>query len=528
MGIWQRDSMWFQPVLGIDYVAELLDIRPASVRRYLTDPHSGFPEPAELRGNRNFWTPASIHRHIWNTKPSLIPRVPRLCPLSDDVAAAQFVESEVIETRGYTYVLHTWQPGDGRGPVGVAYCKDFARTDEELAAHLLSLRPYLSAVAMPRSLSGLKDPLQPRISVAEADGADWYPGDIGWLDLTALLRVDLPWWSHGLTDVDAMNAWRPGAPVAEHLRPRVADFTAEHFEQCRPHDGSRADQALAEIVDATDRMLAAAFGIWPHGRDDYPNRAGLQHAAVAVLSAAPPKPAEPGTIRDALRHRVDDKDLAVRAVNTARGFDVVLPAITHDLLVIAPERCSELAREWCDRLTPVDPLHRSEIGFHWVTHQMDQPPHQWWRDPRNDNVWAISAADGTLYATLGTRMPAHGRIEELAVEDLLPFFRDSRGDAFAVPSNDGVRHYTSGSSASRLTAAILSLLDDAARDVYRSDLTTDVLDTQATGLYETISGCNGPIILSRSDLEQLAHETARGAARRDRIRALAAGSRGNA
>ena len=119
-------------------------------------------------------------------------------------------------------------------------------------------------------------------------------------------------------------------------------------------------------------------------------------------------------------------------------------------------------------------------------------------------MWAISATDGKTYATLGTRMPAQGRIEELAIEDRLPFFRDSAGNTFPVPSADGAIHRMTGSSATRLTATILALLDDASRDIYRADHDRDGLDTEATGLYEAICDSHGTVILSRSDLEELA------------------------
>lgn len=515
MNLWQQDSAWFQPALGIDRVAELLDIQPASVRRYLTD-HSGFPEPAEQRGNRNLWTPASIYRHVWNTKPQQRQRIPRLCPLAADIPPATFIESEVIETRGHTYVLHTWEPGDRRGPVGVAYAKDFQRVDEDAARHLLSLRPHLSAITLAKSATHLHPPSQPRIVVADYAGTDWYPWDIGWLDLTALLQVDLPWWSYGLTDVEAMHRWRPGSPVTQ-LRPRAADFTSEHFERCRPGDGSPADRALAQIADATDHALAVAFGIWPAGKDAMPNRPGLQHAAIAGLSSQPPAPVSLDVIRDALRHRVDDKSLAGRAVDTARGFEVVHPAITHELLAIDRDQCSRQAHEWCHRLIAVEPAHSNEIGYHWVAHTMDQQPYQWWRDPLNPTVWAISAIDGTTYATLGTRMPARGRIEELTIEDRRPFFRDSAGNTFPVPSADGAIHSTTGSAATRLAATILALMDDASRDIYHAYHDHDVLDTEATGLYEAVCGSHGAVILSRTDLEELREETPQGAARREEV-----------
>ena len=152
------------------------------------------------------------------------------------------------------------------------------------------------------------------------------------------------------------------------------------------------------------------------------------------------------------------------------SFSVLYPAITSALLTIDPTRCSRLAQEWCQRLTEVDPAHTNEIGYHWVAYAMDgKQPCRWWRDPLNAAVWAISDADGVIHATVGTRVPARGRLEEFAVEDHHPFFCDSAGNSFPVPSADGTAHSTRGSSATRLTATILALMDDAARDVYYVD-----------------------------------------------------------
>ena len=517
----KQRAWWFRPLWDVDAVALHLGIQASSVRRYLTD-HSGFPEPAEQRGGRNYWTPAAVFRYLAATQSRGYERVPRLCPLADDLSPALFVGSDVARTRGSTYVVHTWEPSDDRGPVGVAYCVDFQRCHPDDASHLLSLRPDLTALALPSDIAtiadGPDDAVQPKIAVADPAGTGWYPWQAGWLDLAALVQVDVPWWSRGLTDVEAMNAWRPGSPTAQ-LRPQVADFTGEHFRRCRPRDGSTADRALAALADATDTQLAFDLGLWPSGHDSFPNQPGLRHAAVAVVGAQPPTPATPEVISAALRHRISDHGLAVRAVQTGKTWEVLRAAITYELVVIDRDRCSRLAHEWCNRLVPADPGDRSEIGYHWVRWVvgcMDgQPPYRCWRDPLNVAVWAISSADGTVYATVGTRMPARGRVEEIAIEDRRTFFRDSAGNTFPLPFSDGTTYRTSGGSASDLTAAILALLDDAGKDVYRCHLDVDILDTQATGLYETILAATDTVTLSRDDLERLREETPTGIARRE-------------
>lgn len=522
MSHWAHDSYWFQPALGIDGVAARLGIQPSSVRRYLTDPHTDFPAPADQQANRNLWTPTSTFRYLWNTKPSQRQRIPRLCPLVDDLPPARMLDRYIAEIwGGHTYAVHIWEPGDGRGPVAIAYPKDLSATTIEAARQLLAQRPYLTALALSRNIPGRYDPSQPRILVADRDGEEgWYPYHAVWSDLSALLQTDLPWWSHGLTDVVEMTNWYPSAPLA-HVRPHAGDFTGESFAQCRPHDGSDADRALAALEGSTDRALAEAFGIWPDGYDHrFPNRPGFTHAAAAVLNPQSPAVADPATISAALRHQVHNRDLAVRAVNTARGFDVLHPAITHELLTIDGRDCSPLAHEWLDRLIDVGAQHQDELGYHWVVTSLPAEPAHWWRDELNPALWAVTDTDGITHATLGTAMPAQGRIEQLAIQDRCPFFRDSTGAVFPLPSTTGSPHQTAGFGATDLTASVLVLLNNAGASLYGGvAFRADIYDTQATGLYEVIANSTSPIVLSRSDLDELVQETAAGIARRQALQA---------
>jgi hypothetical protein len=81
-------------------------------------------------------------------------------------------------------------------------------------------------------------------------------------------------------------------------------------------------------------------------------------------------------------------------------------------------------------------------------------------DPLNPDVWAVTTGDGIVYATIGNRLPAHGRIKEVVIEKQLPFFRDQTGATFPVPVNMGGLHtcgYDGGSPAV-LTATLLDLM----------------------------------------------------------------------
>jgi hypothetical protein len=508
---WDDHAWWFEPHFDIDRVARFLDIQPASVRRYLTE-HGSFPEPAEQRSGRNYWTPAAVFRYAaGNAKPGVRGRILRLCPLDDSLGPARFLESQLVELRGVVYVLHSWEPADGRGRVGIAYPKDFQPFplgNEEAPEHLLAMRPDLAAITVPKWPPGkFYDPSQPRIYVADRGGLDWYPWEVGWFDLVALLRVDLPWWSYGLTDTGAMNAWRPGAPAAR-IRPRVREFSAEPLDRCRPHDGSDTDQAIAIVADYLDHQLAAAFGISHGGHDEFQPRPGFHHAAVAAIPDTHPASPSASVIRQALHGHVDDKGQAVSALYTARSFDALLPVITPSILKVDRDQCSCLAHEWCHRLVLVDPADHNELGFIWVEHVIkeddDKTPHQWWHDPLNLDVWAISATDGTTYATIGSRMPARGRAEEATIEKWMPFFRDSAGNPFPLPVTQSGLHVCGydGSSPLHLAATLLALLPDAATDAYQ--LQPDVPAVRATGLFELISTFHETTSLSRDDLETLA------------------------
>ncbi|BBY88843.1 hypothetical protein MTOK_46250 [Mycolicibacterium tokaiense] len=59
-----------------------------------------------------------------------------------------------------------------------------------------------------------------------------------------------------------------------------------------------------------------------------------------------------GCLQARSSHRIDAKDLADRAVNIARGFDVMLAAATDEFLTIGCRQCSILAEGGARGLAP--------------------------------------------------------------------------------------------------------------------------------------------------------------------------------
>jgi hypothetical protein len=82
------------------------------------------------------------------------------------------------------------------------------------------------------------------------------------------------------------------------------------------------------------------------------------------------------------------------------------------------DQVSRLGHEWCNGLIPVTGRRSNELGFALLWSMMsgkDAAAHQWWADPLNPHVWAISDDSGTLYATIGTRVPAWGQLAEVTI-----------------------------------------------------------------------------------------------------------------
>ena len=64
----------------------------------------------------------------------------------------------------------------------------------------------------------------------------------------------------------------------------------------------------------------------------------------------------------------------------------------------------------------------------------DATAHQWWADPLNPHVWAISDDSGTWYATIGTRVPAWGQLAEVTIGHGSPGHQAAMASTLVKPS----------------------------------------------------------------------------------------------
>lgn len=518
---WSTYSRWHEPRINADALAAYLDTTTDWIEHCLAEGKPYVPAPADRQFGHPRWTEHQVFTTILSRYPQLADRVPRLFPTTDDARPAQFRTAEPVDlgdgsfgARG-TFVVHYWEPADGRGVVAIAYPTDYVdavRVDEAAAA--LLDRIDASAVAV---VCGMQERLpfeigqyQPLIGVADHSTTVLSNGRWGWFNLPALLNTDIPWWPLGLTDYDAMLTWRPGDPI-RRLQATDRGASAAWLTHAAHTAEDDTKQALATIASWIDYSICHANRLTPDGRDDMPERPGLIRAAIAEI---PPYHTEytAAEVALALHHLVEDPTTAYWAVRTGLMYDAWMPLAGFHVLVIDRDRLSRLGHEWCNRLTPVPTHRRNELGFSLLTSMMngrDASPQQWWSDPLNPDTWAISDDNGTLFATIGTRVPARGHLCEVTVGhpldkrpgEQLVFFRDSHDNTWPMPTTR-ISYYCSGSDddhADRLASSLVTLADNAADDTSHchDDAITD------TELRHYIATTRPPFTLTRTDIERL-------------------------
>lgn len=523
---WMRNSRWQQVRLGPEAFADYLDTTAESIHDALARSVS-FPRPADERyGPR--WTEYQVFTTILDHYPGLADRVPRMFPAAASLAPAQFLGAERVQLGAVSdgvrdqFVVHYWQPADDRGVVAVAYPGSYVQSSnpEDLAEELLKSLA-VSAVAVP---CGMRGPIphrefgdsQPVVGVADHCATVLSKGRWHWFDLAPLLRVDLPWWPLGLTDLDAILAWRPGDPPrrlkATHWESGGAAWLTRAAETADPATKS----VLATIASWVDYQICADCGLTPDGLDDLIERPGLRRAAVADLPAHHSEFAPEDAAR-ALHHIVDDPTTAYWAARIGSIYDAWLPLMAGwNILTLNRDELSRPGHEWCNRLVPVPPERHNELGFAALSGVMtakDASPHQWWSDPLNPDMWAISDEDGTVFATIGTRVPAVGQLTEVQVGHSLAssanaqpvFFRDSTGAAWPMPAPTSWCYYywtgVEDDHSERLATSINTLCEDAAADTsHGHHRRNDVVDRP---LLRHIVATPAPFTLTRADIERM-------------------------
>lgn len=524
---WRSVSGWQRPTLATADVAALVGVSPAAVRQYRSrDAH--FPQPLHHEP-RAIWSEEQIFDWITAYRPKQLGLVPRLYhPASAAPAPAVFIAAETIalQTAGSAssaWVVHLWQPDDHRGPVAVAYGEHGTIGEApRCARELLRRLPQVSVVAVVTDdiddldLDDSDRHWQPRLALAEhrppsaARTGDVVSTWIGWFRLAALLRVNLPWWPHGLRGVEAFAAWRPNTPP-QSIRPHTRWYSESILRNllAAAEDPDAAD-LCRPTVEEINRLIEADFSTPPAG-PDVPGdveRPGIIQAAhphyriidtpvvhpaegLRLLRLKAPSPTARSAARYLLRHR---------------------PEVAHwacAVITVDPADCGALAAEWISRLTPIGDPQTFGSSFAMI-HLEDTPPEQpprWWMDPHVDDCWIVQdTTTGMYYATVGTcAEAASGTLAEfeLATGGTSAFFRDGRAVVWPMPVRSFGGYYTcgyNGTGPNELITAVTVLRQRANLDLDQREIRHSL--TPPAGLRRLIHTHATPLSVSAAELDE--------------------------
>lgn len=531
---WQQHSQWGAPTVDTAEFAKLLGVSIAAFHKLTTrDPN--FPQPA-IPGRPKLWTKVQAFECKRVRRQNRGAQIPRIYHQGDGLQPAMWVGAErhaPYDAYGSPkpWIVHIWQPADDRGPVAVAY-GDVMTTGR--AAHwaprLLQVLESVTAVAVVsdemRPLPGEVSPpgWQAELAVAERQhGAP--PGTAivetcGWFDLANLLRVNLPWWPAGLRRLDDIQAWRPGA-APQSVRPSDPLYDPNTLNQllAEAADDAEADRCRS-VVDVINARLEAGIYAAP-AHPDVPGgveRPGLFQAAYPRN----PNPTllEPPTLGEVyplMNLRVPSEAARQKAVELLSHRNEVRELV--GITVCTSEDDGPLAREWISRLKPCEDPQTLGAMFARRTFTDDQrtQPCQWWYDPRADFGWIAKTTDGTYHATVGTRMPADGRLTAFEVEArwCAAFYR-AAGTVWPMPLG-GSGYYTCGyrgTGPDNLIAAVCQL--HVAADAYLPD-SSDTRGAPAA-LKQLVHTREAPLTVDESELAEVmdsleAEDTQRGTPR---------------
>ncbi len=295
-----------------------------------------------------------------------------------------------------------------------------------------------------------------------------------------------------MRQVDAADGGVAAAPLT-NLITWSSDMAAEPREAIARLAASIAD----DLADAARRETAR-----------YTPDAGLVVAATPPPgSGSRPSARQRGDVAALLHQQAADWLLAERAVEAAVGHPVVT-----GVMVIRPElRDEPLVSEWLSGLYPVEPQQRSQLGFHLLNELRPAPADrpmtsvaQWCAHHGSPDLWAVITADGTVYATVGSSVPASGGLIEAAVTDHAAFFRDTAGQVWPLPRG---RHtiysgaWFPGNQPRTLAAVLTRLTDDAAADVADIDPATHPVDPL---IRESVRGQDFPLRITFPDTTEAA------------------------
>ncbi|WP_071289353.1 hypothetical protein [Mycolicibacterium llatzerense] len=532
-------TKWYTPLLGVDDLAEILDVKTQSIRQYLSvGGAEGFPEPDGKPNGRNAWSEASVYTYIDNHRPQYRYRIPRLYPIHPDPGPAQFLGSEMVTIDfRIKAALHYWRPGDGRGDIIVAYLNEptampVANTHAQAIA---AMRPGVSCVVVPsHGWTTLPrpgdDPLgTPHLAVGVADINPTAPpglapltgraGQFSWAELANLLRVDVPYWPLGLVDVDAISTWWPGQ--LQRLAPIVNGAHTGHLMYAL-RAALANDPELAALLDRARRYInyqrASMDSLIPGTESPtmrIPNRLGLVHAAVADIDPDPPTPLSNNEIATILHTPADERYASdAGLIGYAVGFwDSIFATCAR----IDKQNMGPLANRWRSRLTEVtdDTKDRSNAEFGYRRALEYIPGYELGEltilaDPLNPDCWIVETQTA-IHASVGQALwHANPPLKSVEIDDSNGsniFIEDARGATWLLPVADPNRTYPLGCDGSGVRNLVSALGDLLA------DLTAPVADVNPyryvdgkepdCPLREHLIATQPPLTLTRAELQRL-------------------------
>ncbi|KEP42273.1 hypothetical protein MKSMC1_25650 [Mycobacterium kansasii] len=545
-------TTWHNVRFSVDHVADLLQVKPQSIRQYLAvGGAEGFPAPDDKRDGKNYWLGATIYDFIDTHRPHLRARIPRLYPLASSFRgkAATFLGAEHFEVRQGGWwnqgVLHLWQPSDDRGRVIVAYPDQpwAINVANDLARQIAGQRADSSTVVVVSdSESHTPDPLYPNRTEpgrhrglgvcdnntrSDNDALARWRADWSWSDLAYLLRTDVPYWPTGLLDMDAMASWRPGQ--VRKITPRYrSEYQISHFSSALV-DACKDDSELLRLLGRACRIInyatAENLQLNPKSLAALTSQTGLLLAATPDIDETAPTPLTEDE-RARLLHLRADPHYAQTAHaigyfgDAAGGYKGLWRPVIASANTIDRNQLGPLAQRWRERLRPLKhPRSSDELGFTWINGTLHEGPdrdgpHHYLVDPMQPDCWIVETPT-RIYATTGSRLKhAIGPLQSIEIgvtpglykNGYAVFAGDGNGTPWIMPNCKDEPYLLGydGSGPRALAIAIKELCVDINAELSGNDQFEFIGDREEPcGLRDLFIGLDTPTTLHRNDIDRL-------------------------
>lgn len=479
--VWMAHSHWYRRTLAAEELGEMLTVSDRLLRM-LPGFLQTYPPSRHVEAR---WSFADLYTYIFEHPeygdPTAV--VPRLFPHpTAPTWPARLIFTTSIEIAGgQEFVIHAWDPPDGRGHVAIGYpVRDCPGADTaEAARSLFTQLSWASALVIPANgPDGRRGHRRTQPAVWIIDGRSLVlgsdPNTSGvergvWADAANLLRIDIPWWPQGLRERDAMLSWRPGDdPLA--ITPAVADRDpAALLDVLTPDSSTGLRHTVARMIRELEHELCGEFN---SGRDRFESFPGLTHAAFAAVDQERPRSRTAGEAALFLHQQIPNPLIAARAAAVAGGYP-----IAHSAYVIKPSnRENWMIQEWLARLRPVSTARRDEIGFQLALSMLPAElgpddhlsPTGYFTDTEWPDCWVVACGE-TVIVTCGVFAPARGVLRQAYLAAGVAFFVDSCGKPWPLPFKRARPTITDDDLAQGITRLML----DAGADVETVDGAVD-------------------------------------------------------